>query len=113
MASNAIDNLMVPDGASIFYNPAFRVVLEDHMTYFRGLSDNNLFPVTPHQVYKYRFDLGGLMLDLGIALQYHWIVMRVNNITDMTHVPPDLTVLVMPAQKNIDVIAQTHKTISK
>lgn len=73
-------NSMINTGPSVFYDPAFRNMIEDHLSYLRARADNDVITVEPLVAYKYAGDFFGLMMHHGVLPQHHWIVMRVNDL---------------------------------
>lgn len=66
-------------------NAAFRRVLEDHLTYFRNHPQLRSTRVTPQQADMYRGDFYGLLIELGVPEEMHWITLRINHL----HSPGD------------------------
>jgi len=109
----AIDGLMVSDGADIYYTQAFHNVLEDHMTYLRGLKSTTRQEVDPIDVVRYQADLFGLLGKFGIKPELHWTVMRMSNIVSPAKVPEDLSHILVPDEMEINRLKQTVVTTSK
>lgn len=89
-------------GQDIWYDPDFKAVLEDHMTYLRNHPNTTIQVLEPNSVIKYRFDLYSLFRHYGIEQHFHWLVMRMNGfnspIDDISHLEsflvPDTNILV-------------------
>jgi hypothetical protein len=105
-----IDALMTDPGPSVIYEDGFRNLIEDHITYLRNHPQTQVVTATSQQTYKYEFDLAGLLNELGITTDMHWIVMRMNHLTSPTHVPEDLTSILVPPQKEINILKQAYST---
>jgi hypothetical protein len=82
-----IDNLESPSGDDAYYDENFRVILESHLTYLRNLSTTKTLTFDSFLSYKHQGDLFGLLDELNIAKQYHYIIMRINDF----RCPGDLT----------------------
>lgn len=63
-----------------FYGPAFRQVLFDHMEIIKTKSARNLRTVEPAQAYKYKGNLKGLLSELGVTPDLHWVAMTINDL---------------------------------
>lgn len=109
----AIDTLMITPGADIYYSDDFHNVLEDHMTYLRGLSSTTKTSVSPIDVIRYQADLFGLLGSMGINPFMHWIVMRMSNIYSPAKVPVDLAYVLVPNESVIVALQQTIKTTAQ
>jgi hypothetical protein len=105
-------NLMVDPGPDIFYNPEFRNVLEDHMTWLR---ENHCQPVVlkPDESYQWRGDFFGLLSQKGVARQYHWVVMRLNEYTSPHQFEQDTQAILLPNETVIEKIAQSHNSLPR
>ena len=109
----SINSLMNDEGPKIFYDADFRNVIEAHLRILREHPNTAVLDIEPQKAYKYEFDLYGLLLSLNIAPYYHWIVMRVNDLTtpiDFTH---EMLRLILPAAGTIDSIRSTHTATYK
>lgn len=107
----AIDNLMVPAGADIYYSDAFRNVLEDHMTYLRGHESTTRQEVEPIDIVRYQADLFGLLGKMGIPPYMHWVVMRMTDLTSPSRVPDDLIYVLVPDEAVISRLQQTTNAV--
>jgi len=61
-----------------YFSAGFRSNIEDHLDYLRGHDRTASLSVMAMDSRKYIGDLYGLLTSLGIADEFHWIVMRVN-----------------------------------
>lgn len=107
---SAVDSLLTAQGTGVYYTDAFRNVLEDHMTYLRNAASTTVMNVDPIKAYRFEFDLNGLLLDMGIPLYLHWLVMRMNNYSSPQQVPADLTTLLIAAPSELTMILQSEYT---
>lgn len=110
---SAIDKLMIPIGADIYYTDNFHNVLEDHMTYLRGLASTTKQEVEPIDVVRYQADFFGLLVKFGVRAELHWVVMRMTGLTSPSDVPEDLAFVLIPDDAEITRLVQTLKTTAK
>ncbi len=106
-----IDNYSHDEGPSIFYDEDFRAVVEAHVDYLRNHSETKILFLEPHIVYRYEFDMFGLMLHYGIPSYMHWIVLRINNLYSMTGFPKDIGQLTVPSESSIGHLRQIYQTV--
>lgn len=106
-----IDKLQSSVGADIYYDGNFRNVLDDHMTYFRGSSSTKTITIEPIYADKYEGDLSGLLSQYGIAVEYHWVIMRLNNFTSFNDNSRNLSQLLIPNFDEVEQIRQVHRTV--
>ena len=104
----SINNLMVNEGPAIHYDAAFRIVIEAHLRLLREHPNTSYMDIEPQKAYKYEFDLYGLLYSLNIAPHYHWIVMRVNDLTTPSDFTHEMIRLILPSAGVIDSIRNTH-----
>ena len=109
----SINSMLIADDSALFYDEKFRMVVEDHMTYLRTHPNTTMVTVTPMQAYKYEFDMIGLLSSLGIPLKLHWVIIRMNHLSSLTHVPKDLTQILIPPDRVFGQIRQTHEASLK
>lgn len=108
-----VDSLMISPGPDIYYDDGMRRVFEDHMTFLRTHSSTQKIMVDPMAVYQYEFDFYGLLTQYNFPAQYHFIIMRMNNISAPTDFPSDLSSLLIPDKNIIGHIVQSYTTTSK
>ena len=77
-----IDKLTNP-GPNTFYDPKFRNVFEDHLSFIINNRRDaiSIRTVDPNTGGRFAGDWRGLMLSLGIFPQMHWYNMRLNGYT--------------------------------
>lgn len=67
-------------GDTIYYDPGFRQVIETHLPILRRAGGIQVYTVPPEKIYQHEGDFYGLLAEMGISLQFHWIYMRVNGL---------------------------------
>lgn len=103
-------NLLRSPGNKVYYEQGFRVLLEDHMTYLKGLSTTRTINIDLHNAYKFQGDLDGLLNEFRIKPEIHYIVMRMNNFTSPSEYTPDILTLLIPDDQEISRIRSSYKT---
>lgn len=102
--------LLHPDIEAAYYDPAFLLLIESHLTYLRGATGLNLLEVTEMQGYKYEGDFFGLLDDLNVDKKYHHIVMRVNDMVSGADYKGNLPSIVLPSLSAIDSLKNIFQT---
>jgi hypothetical protein len=108
-----IDSLAYAQGPSIYYDDAFRSVLEDHISFLKTHPKTNVVSVQPHDAYKYEGDLYGLFANMNIPAHYHWIVMRTNGFRSPFDGSENMLQILVPSTDVIDKIRQSHSAKRK
>lgn len=106
----ALKDLMRDDGSAIYYDPVFRGVLEDHLSYLRALTSTTRLAVPPGEAYRFEFDLYGFLAKYGVPVQLHWVTMRMNNYTSPEEFTGEVSELLIPDHTVVDRIRQSHQT---
>lgn len=109
----SINSKMIRDGAAVYYSPGWMRMIESHMAYLRQQSAGNVVSITPHQAYKYEADLFGLLHVLRVQSEYHWIVMRLNDMTSPNQLTSQHTSLILPDFAQIEKLLNVYQTTSK
>jgi hypothetical protein len=97
-----------------FNTPAFRNMIEDHLTWLINHPMTQSTPVTAHQVDVYDFDWIGLLNALRIIPDLHWITIRMNGGNSYTDVPQDLRKVLVPditTIQNLTMLDNSKKKI--
>lgn len=108
----ALIDLMVNAGEDLFYDPGFRNVLEDHMTYLRE-QYSQMVMLRPDESYQWRGDFFGLLDGRNYARKYHWVILRLNQYTSPTQFDEDTLAILVPDFAEIDRIAQAYQAVPK
>jgi len=103
-----IDDLMVSDGPSAYYDSGMMNVFEDHMTYFRTHPLTQYKEVDPALAYQYEYDLRGLFQELGISQHLHYLVMRMNGFNTYNDKLGDMLLLMIPNPAIVDQVKQSY-----
>lgn len=110
----SIENLAQKPCATTFDDPAFRAVLEDHLTWLINHAQTTSVPVTAHQAEIYDFDWVGLLQDLKIPPDLFWLTIRMNggmSLTDLPSTTRSLKVADYSVVKNLVMLNSSTKRI--
>jgi hypothetical protein len=105
-----ISNLATSDGPTIYYSTELRLIFEDHMSYLRDSTEMSILSVEPTMAYKYEGDLFGLLFHYNVPFEYHWIVMRVNKMTNPNQSKSTLISLFVPNRSVIERLKNVYMT---
>lgn len=108
-----IEAYLLESGPNIFYDEAFRSVLEDHLNFLRTHSTTTAVVVTEGEAYKFEADLYGLLSEIKIPRHLHYATMRINDYTSPLTIRANLSQLLIPDETLLTQIAQTHQTTHK
>jgi hypothetical protein len=99
----------IPEPESFYFEEGFIQAIETHLTYLR--QKNTTFKtIDNHLLDKYQGDFYGLLDELGIAKEYHYTIMRVNDFSNGDCYRSNMTMIVMPSLPAIDLIKDTYRT---
>lgn len=104
-----LSDLMRADGGAMYYDDAFRNVLEDHLTYLRGAPTTQHLNVAPGDAYRFEYDLYGFLSKFAVPAQLHWVVLRLNKFTSPEEFGPDCQTVLVPDAGAVSQILQSHK----
>lgn len=108
-----IHSLMRSSGPSVYYSAEFRRMIESHLLFLQTHPDNQLIALEPHMVYKYEHDLFGLLGELNVPPQYHWIIMRMNGFTNPIDLTQETETLLLPSLSLISNLQKVHSTTTQ
>lgn len=103
----ALTDLMVDSGPDMYYDPAFRKVLEDHMTLLRDRY-STIVIVSPGDAWQWRNDLFGFLASRNEPRHMHWVIMRLNQWTSKTQFDENISAILKPDYTKIEQILQSH-----
>lgn len=76
MAFDIIEKLSKPS-VEVHFNPKFRAVIEDHLNILKT-ANVSIEPIDLQLFWKYEGNFYGLLTEMGIKMNLHWIYLRVN-----------------------------------
>lgn len=76
---------------------------ESLVTFYRTHPTTTPIIIAPEDGYLYQFDLAAFLLDNGVQLEDHELIMRVNGLTSNTQIDENLGTLLIP---NKDLVAR-------
>lgn len=109
----SINQMMVPDGAALYYSEPWMRMIESHLSYLRERSVDNVVAVLPYLGNKHEADLFGLLRQLRVRAEHHWIVMRLNDFTSPNQIRSDREFLILPNFDDIEKLRSVFQTINK
>lgn len=106
-----IDNLSLGKDSEIYYDPGFRQVLEDSLTFILSQRDIKIQDVDEHDAYKYEGDFWGLLAHVyNVPYELHWLVMRLTGFTSPDQAGPDLKVVYIPNPSYIQQLLSNYQS---
>lgn len=108
-----INNRMVASGDRRFYSAEWYRVVESHLQWIRTLPGNQEVVVEDAIAYKYEGDFMGLLQELRIPMEIHWVVLRLNGYTSPADYTYDRTKITLPDQGAVGKLFNTHNTVAK
>lgn len=109
----SINSLMRSEGASLFYSKEWINTVESHLKWFLSRPANQVMPIQPQDAYKYEADLTGLLQFYKIPEEYHYVIMRMNNMTSTRDYNSEILSLVIPDSADIEGIRTVFQTKDK
>jgi hypothetical protein len=104
-----IHGLMNNIAEELYFDHDFRNILEDHLTYLK-VTNSRVLNVTEHQNYKWEGDFFGLLDELKIPKEFHYLVMRMNGLQNSAYYKGDISVLLIPDIQEVENLKTIHQT---
>lgn len=108
-----IDNLMVDSGPQIFYNDAFRRVLESYIPWLIKNTSTQQITVDPLAAYRFEADFFSLLSYYNVPSYLHWLIMRMNKLVSPSDSDKNITSLYIPDGTTIEYIRQSFMSTSR
>lgn len=106
-----VHNLMLSPGPNVFYDRAFTSILESHIPLLREASGTQVVAIDAHKARVYEGDFYGYLNAVGIGLEHHWIIMRVNKMRSPADFKADMTTLYIPDKGTIQRLQIVHRSV--
>jgi len=88
----------------------YRTFIESLLTKFRTDSGTTTLEISPETGYLYRFDLTSFLLDNGVPLEDHELIMRINGLVSVHDIDEKLVRLLIPDQALVAQLKQIFRT---
>ena len=108
-----IHKQMVDEGPALFYNPSFRATLETHLSLLREHKDTDFLTIESYPAHKYEYDFYGLLSFYKVEPKYHWLILRMNEMTSPPEYTSDITAILIPSNAVVGSIVQAYRTSNK
>lgn len=99
-----------PVTEDIFYDPGFRALLEASLDLIRNDSSTSQARIDEHKARIYRRDFYTYLKNVGIQYEYHWIIMRLNNMRSPYDFDETVSVIYVPSESMINKLKITYRT---
>lgn len=110
---NSIESLIKTFPGDPFNTEEFRNMIEDHLSWLINHPTTRTLTVTAHQVDVYDFDWIGLLNNVKVQPDLHWITIRMNGGTSFTDVPSNLRAILMPDYTIIQNLIMLNSSTKK
>lgn len=108
-----INQLEKDPGPDLYYTDGLRQMFEDHLTYLKTHPKTTSAAVNSFDAYKYEGDFYGLLEKMKIAKHFHWIIMRVNDMTNMNQSKSTLSTILVPDFELMERLKNVYRTKKK
>lgn len=91
----------------------YRNFLETVIFYFRASQNSPIVQLTPEIKHLYRFDLEGFLLDRGVPISEHYLIMRINELENLHNLDTAKDYLLLPDPDLLRNINSVYKSKMK
>lgn len=98
------------DGDSVYYENAFLRVIEEHIPYLRKQETVQVLSIADSTANAYDHDLYGVLTSSSIPVIYHWVIMRLNNLTSPFEYRAEMVSLLLPDFNEIEKIKTRYQS---
>ena len=110
MGTVRLSDSLVDGISSTLFTSEFHSMLEHHILDLATSEGAQGVTVTDSMANQYNGDLNGLLIALGVPLQYHWITMRCNGLYGPNEYNSSLVHLIQPSFTEIDALLTIYNT---
>ena len=117
MAFTILDQMAQP-GPDMFYDPAFRLILETHMNRLRNVNSTRQ-DIPLELFYQYEGNFHGYLVEIGVPVHLHWLYTRVNGMMNPNEFAAEVRdplgkeyrpVLIIPSDSMVADIQQFYQS---
>lgn len=100
---SALDNLRITSPDEYTTTREYNTFVESLITFYRTHPETRAIAIAPEDGYLFQFDLAGFLLEQGVELEDHQLIMRVNGINSIHEINENIGTLLIP---NKDLVAR-------
>lgn len=97
--------------STILEESGMRNCFEDHIDWL--LSRSSTHRVDKYEAYRFNKDLSGYLMQQGVNLGLHWLIMRMNNMKYNWEFTEDTELLYLPDNQDVERLIGLHNAISR
>jgi hypothetical protein len=104
----SIQSALRSSGNTMYYEPGFRKVIEDHVPWLISRSKGRILTVPKTDLVKHQNDLSGFLNASNISPDQHWVIMRVNNMVSNADFDGTVTELMIPDTRDLEDLRRRY-----
>ncbi len=108
----SIQGLQISMGAPIYYDENWHILLESHLLYLRAANDTSSLNIDAHDGYIFQGDLYSLLYAYQQPPEYHFAIMRMNNLFSSAEYRSTMLTLMVPSRQTMETLRQIYQTVS-
>lgn len=105
-----LTNFMIPSADLFTLTEDYRIYIESLTGWLRENSTSNIISIQPEVGYLHRADLTTLLLENNVAIEDHYLILRVNGLTSPDEFDETVTSLIIPDQALISRMKSAYRT---
>lgn len=106
-------SLVKPRGDNLYHTEGWRNFIETYMRVLRESEATTPVLIQNEDAFKYEGDFYGLLQNNSVPAEFHWIVMRLNEMTHPGDYEMTRTQLLFPNYEQIRNLMSIYRTASK
>ena len=108
MVDKLVDLIKHKNG-TYFDDPGFKKVLEDHVKLLRETT-TKILTVEPVRAIRYEGDFYGLLKEMGIPSEIHWLVAQMNYLDCSEDYRSSKLEIFLPEEGNLDILYSIYNS---
>jgi hypothetical protein len=101
----------LPRYDKVFFDPGFMSTMESHLAYLASHQSTTTVQLDPLRVQVHLGDFYGMLSEIGIEQNLHWIIARLNGMHSPSEFDETVTSVLVPDRAVIDRIRISYATI--
>lgn len=96
-----------------YYEQGWRDFLESHLFYIRQREDTIPVQIEEYDRYKYEGDFFGLLQTKSVPEEFHWVILRVNDMSSPSELTMDTSMFYFPDLQHIRELMTLYRSQTK
>lgn len=107
---SSLDNYMITSPSNFTLSDDYKYFIESMVDSIKTNGNYTTLAITPDTGYLYQGDMTAFLIDQGVPIEDHFVVVRLNDLDSVYDIDENLSTLMIPDATNLARLKQVFQT---